>query len=469
MEGTAAVAADFSEDAFASTVEALTGGTPWGAHSLQQEASSLQQEAPTAAVAATAGAAALPSAIDWVKQLGDDRRLRERTPAPAPAQMLCAAGGPSSSGAADAWEPRTAGGPSSNGAAVAQTFYAGGPSYIVGGPASSGQADPTHEDAQEAWRFTHALEDIFMMEFSWITSRAEARKHMKETLLEISLEKRGGGLDRSSCVSPDARLALSRPVGSWMAIAQAEAEQVALPAAPAAAAVAAAGAVTAPPGLPVYGVEYFLGFKRFTGGFKQHNASLKWHRDSNEIPDRPFESPVVQFPNDRPAKMPTIFHDKGTSYWFSATTVTEEWWWMEMVAQLRDDDIRLVVTGGPNGRGRGLVSCECAPRPNSYDHKRQHKAVQQCSANGERPPTVKMPVWDFVLNRDDGTGIRLHPQWSDRSLETIELGGHAEPIEIPRKGLGKSDGRGTFKKFKALGMTGSVRFDPSKLPKGGKW
>ena len=142
---------------------------------------------------------------------------------------------------------------------------------------------------------------------------------------------------------------------------------------------------------------------------------------------------------------------------------------MEMVAQLRDDDIRLVVTGGPNGRGRGLVSCECAPRPNSYDHKRQHKAVQQCRANGERPPTVKMPVWDFVLNRDDGTGIRLHPQWSDRSLETVELGGHAEPIEIPRNGLGKSDGRGTFKKFKALGMTGSVRFDPSKLPKGGKW
>ena len=64
-----------------------------------------------------------------------------------------------------------------------------------------------------------------------------------------------------------------------------------------------------PPGLPVYGVEYFLGFKKFTGGFKQHNASLKWHRDTNEIPDRPFESPVVQFPNDRPAKMPTIFHD----------------------------------------------------------------------------------------------------------------------------------------------------------------
>jgi len=50
----------------------------------------------------------------------------------------------------------------------------------VGGPASSGHADPTHEDAQEAWRFTKALEDIVMKDFSWIASRAEARRHMKE-------------------------------------------------------------------------------------------------------------------------------------------------------------------------------------------------------------------------------------------------------------------------------------------------
>ena len=129
-----------------------------------------------------------------------------------------------------------------------------------------------------------------------------------------------------------------------------------------------------------------------------------------------------------------------------------------MVAQLLDDDMRIAVEGR-DGRGRGLVSCECAPRPGSYDHKR-HAALRAEGKLQDR----RLPVWDFVLRRADGTGIRLHPQWSHKVVETIEVDGHTDPVEPPRKGFGRSEGRGTFRKYVNIGATGSLKFDHEKAP-----
>ena len=100
-----------------------------------------------------------------------------------------------------------------------------------------------------------------------------------------------------------------------------------------------------------------------------HNGALKYFRDTHERADDPFKSEPIVFSNTEPTKIAEVVHPKGTSYSFNTDNMLE-WRWQDMVAQLVDEDVRSVVQGR-DGRGRGLVSCECAPRANSYDHKRQ--------------------------------------------------------------------------------------------------
>ena len=84
------------------------------------------------------------------------------------------------------------------------------------------------------------------------------------------------------------------------------------------------------------------------------------------------------------------------------------------------------------------------------------------------PPQHKLPYWDYVVHREDGSGIRLHPEWSKPSVETFEELGHAEALAVvtvpPRRGLGRSDGPGTYKKYKDIGITEKMRFDAFKKP-----
>ena len=114
-----------------------------------------------------------------------------------------------------------------------------------------------------------------------------------------------------------------------------------------------------------------------------------------------------------------------------------------MVAQLEQNEMQMVVEG-LFGRSRGLVGCSFEVRPNSYVWDGQ--------------PKVKLPVWDFVLRREDGTGIRLHPSWTKPKVESYNIEGHAEPVEPPRPDMGRSDGKGTFRKYKHLGNKQYLRF-----------
>eukprot|EP00959_Pyramimonas_sp_CCMP1952_P186577 3901339-Pyramimonas_sp.AAC.1 len=66
----------------------------------------------------------------------------------------------------------------------------------------------------------------------------------------------------------------------------------------------------------------------------------------------------------------------------------------------------LVARGPDNDRSRGLVRCEFRPCPGRYDHKRHAKGVGRGEAQA-----VRLPAWDFVLIRDDGSGIRVRPEW----------------------------------------------------------
>ena len=132
---------------------------------------------------------------------------------------------------------------------------------------------------------------------------------------------------------------------------------------------------------------------------------------------------------------------------------TWQWSWWEMVAMLDNGSREYVV--GPDRSG-GLVGCRFEPRPNSYDHKRHHAKT---SAGGPQTAT-KLPIWDFVLIRKDGSGVRLHPAWSTTKVESFAVEGHEEEVPIPWAGLGKSDGPGTYRAYKDIGSDRILRFGP---------
>ena len=123
-----------------------------------------------------------------------------------------------------------------------------------------------------------------------------------------------------------------------------------------------------------------------------------------------------------------------------------------MIAQMTEES-RATVVNGPQGRSCGVVGCSFAVRPNSYDHGRSHMLKET-----SRAPSVRLPIWDFVAHRADGTSIRLHPQWSKPHCTTYPAEGHGEVVQPPRAGLGGSDGRGTYNRYKSLANQGSLHF-----------
>ena len=51
----------------------------------------------------------------------------------------------------------------------------------------------------------------------------------------------------------------------------------------------------------------------------------------------------------------------------------------------------------------------------------------------------------------------MHPEWSTTKVPTFEVEGHEE-TQIPRNGLGMSDGHGTFKYYRELGKARTLKF-----------
>ena len=135
---------------------------------------------------------------------------------------------------------------------------------------------------------------------------------------------------------------------------------------------------------------------------------------------------------------------KGFGFHWELAADTFMWKWQEMVAQLDTPSIHQLLTS-PNAtddRSCGLIRCNFEPRQGSYDLKRHHALQQQ----GLPAPEHKLPIWDFVLYREDGTWIRLHPSWSNKKVETF----------APEAGPG-------FQKM----QNGVLTFDVTKQPHGG--
>ena len=196
-------------------------------------------------------------------------------------------------------------------------------------------------------------------------------------------------------------------------------------------------------GTEVLTAEFFLRMVAFEGEHKQHSAALKYFREMCELDGR--EDGFVLC-NSHVAAVAAIIHPKGTKYWFESRDM-RGWSWWEMVGQMNEESIRYVCEDGDSSRG--LVGCECRPRTGSYDHSRH---VQP--ANRTRP---QLRCWDFILRRSDGTAVRLHPEWSKDKIPTFAVEGQGV-TQLPRNGLGTSNGHGTFKYYRTLGQERELKF-----------
>ena len=70
-------------------------------------------------------------------------------------------------------------------------------------------------------------------------------------------------------------------------------------------------------------------------------------------------------------------------------------------------------------------------------------------------------IWDFVLHRDDGGIIVMHPNykntkiWGRVSMPEMDH-------EVPRTGLGGTSGKGTYKRFINKQLEHTLQFDATK-------
>ena len=224
----------------------------------------------------------------------------------------------------------------------------------------------------------------------------------------------------------------------------------------------------------------FLNWNSFSAHHQQHNAALKWFRMLMEKESVPVKEQSTRQLEPQ-CTIGQITHPKGVDYSFDLEP-TVPWSWLEMVAQMTDESIEYVCMG-PDGRSGGLTGADFSVRPGSYDHKR-HSADYQGgqpdrsrgqtdrsrgqtdrSGHSGQPAAVILGTWDFALHRADGSVLRVHPHWKGTKIDSMEMPPGAEYPEMqpPRKGVGRSDGRGTFSHYKNFNVSSDkLRFDPNK-------
>jgi hypothetical protein len=155
--------------------------------------------------------------------------------------------------------------------------------------------------------------------------------------------------------------------------------------------------------------------------------------------------------------------NKGQDWAFDHTQ--EVWWsWKEMVAHLEEDSLEIVVEG-EGGCSGGLLCCYLAARPTSDCHKRQPKRWQEWKPVDE----CELFEWGFLLERADGTSVRLHPQGTTRNVMRFEVESPAVLVEPPAEWKGGCCCRGSYKEYIDIQPPALLKFDVNKgkgLPPG---
>jgi len=123
------------------------------------------------------------------------------------------------------------------------------------------------------------------------------------------------------------------------------------------------------------------------------------------------------FDNNIPLKMKEILNGNPIG------EPTIDWHWQELVAQLDDESLDQVVEGqsaemmDPLTRSRGLVSCKL------------QKAAETDKWNGGL--VTPNGRWYFVLVRDNGTEVWLHPEYNSTQVECLEPGDSVWRPDLP--------------------------------------
>jgi len=198
-------------------------------------------------------------------------------------------------------------------------------------------------------------------------------------------------------------------------------------------------------------------------GYKQHSAALKYFRDSSEA----LGSHEVCFDNTAVAEVPGLIHSEGELYSFDPDN-TYPWRWQEMVAQLDDGDIKSILRlYGQYGYLDGYFTRCTLMETNKIDRYR-HTALRK---HGKGQPPEMLKIWSFMLYRNDGVVVSLHPNYSNTSVGCGIYEEDTQPStdhEMLANGKGGSDGPDTFKYYKNKRIQHLLKFDASKSTNSGK-
>jgi hypothetical protein len=157
-------------------------------------------------------------------------------------------------------------------------------------------------------------------------------------------------------------------------------------------------------GAQCFDLEYFQQRVPVTTTYKNHMEALEWFRQVAEAAGVDH----VFFSNVTPNLFAQIVHPAGMAD-YVAGKPTIPWWWQDIVAQM-DDASRQHVVQGVN-RSRGLISCRIQ-KTCVYDHRRMDAEARA----GRFRPDGFLYEWDFVVVREDGTEVWMHPAWSDTNI-----------------------------------------------------
>ena len=123
-----------------------------------------------------------------------------------------------------------------------------------------------------------------------------------------------------------------------------------------------------------------------------------------------------------------------------------------MIAQLSDDSLDDMFGAAVAEPSDDQVVCQCDIR--GLD--RPGFKMQRADVDNRREP-AQAQTWDFVLTFRSGRVVYLHPNWKGTEV-SAHFGTPPPDAEVPKTGLGGSDGKGTYMRFKWKGYNTTLRF-----------
>ena len=126
-----------------------------------------------------------------------------------------------------------------------------------------------------------------------------------------------------------------------------------------------------------------------------------------------------------------------------------QWSWQWMIAQLDAESMQVAVNG-EDGTSGGIIGCTLMARSGSYDHTR-------CAVEGA---AVRLPLWDFVIRRRDGSELRMKSSWTGTAVSCMS--GPLPQVNTPARGVGQSAGHGTMCGYLQMQHNLKLRFNPQR-------